>query len=112
MRVGKLRAHHLKAIGLAVVAGTVGAGASYVATRPIPIYDNGNLIHVPGFIGRDNGWPIPYFHYACFPFPKPSCSQYVDGWALALNILCWAVAFSLAWWVFRFINHPHHPKRR
>lgn len=109
--VSKIRARHLKSVGLFLLLGGVGSAASYVAAKPIPIYENNQLVVIPGFAGHDNGWPIPYFHYACFPYPAPSCTQYLDWWALAINLACWAVAFALAWFVFRLITRKQPAKK-
>lgn len=107
----KIRAQHLKSTGLALAAGVVASGASYVASKPVPVYENNQLIHVAGFAAHDNGWPLPYYHYACFPFPSPACSQYLDWWALAFNIGVWTVVAALAWFTFRQVLKRGFRKR-
>src|SRR5690348_18451177 len=103
--LSRIEARHIKSVSLALVLGAVGSAASYVASKPVQVWENNKQIHPAGFSAFDHGWPLPYFHYACFPFPKPTCSYYLDGWALALNIGTWAVVFALCWMVFKRVWH-------
>lgn len=109
--VTKIEARHLKSVGLALVAGAVVSAATLKIAKPVTVYENNQLVSIANFVAHDNGWPFPFYHYACFPFPRFSCSQYVDWWALVFNIGFWAIMAAFAWFAFRRIR-KHRPRKK
>lgn len=102
--ITKIEARHFRSIGLALIAGAVASAATLVIAKPVTVYENNQLVTIDNFVAHDNGWPFPFWHYACFPFPKLACSQYLDGWALVFNIAFWAVVVGFAWFAVRRIQ--------
>ena len=109
--ITKIEARHLKSIGLALAAGAIISAATLFIAKPVTVYENNQLVTIANFIAHDNGWPFPFLHYACFPFPQLHCSQYLDWWALVLNAGFWAVVAGFGWFALRRIR-KHSPRKK